>query len=70
MLVAGTRFVTSPVGETSAKTLFEDQRVALSSFNEIDRCIGQSALEVAREFFTTLGLVIGKAGRRRWRRRS
>ncbi len=31
-------------------------------FNETDHCVDQHALEVAKEYFETLGRVMGKAG--------
>lgn len=61
-LVVGTRFVgPSPEG-TSAKAQFDDARIPLSEFNETDHCVDQSALEIAREYFATLGRLMGKAG--------
>lgn len=61
-LVVGTRFVTPATDTKSARAQFTDQRIPLSAFNETDRCIDQRALEVAMEYFTTLGRVLGKAG--------
>ena len=61
-LVVGTRFVTPPASEMSAKELFTDARIPLGAFNETDRCIDQTALEVAQDYFTNLGRVLGKAG--------
>ena len=61
MLVVGTRFVgPSPEG-TSAKAQFDDARIPLSKFNETDHCVDQTALEIAKEYFTTLGRMVGKA---------
>lgn len=60
-LVVGTRFV-SPSVQTSARALFTDARIPLSAFNETDHCIDQQALELAKEYFATLGRVLGKAG--------
>ena len=60
-LVVGTRFVgPSPEG-TSAKAQFDDARIPLSKFNETDHCVDQTALEIAKEYFTTLGRMVGKA---------
>lgn len=61
-IVVGTRFVAPPAKELSAKELFTDARIPLSAFNETDHCVDQSALEVAKEYFATLGRVLGKAG--------
>lgn len=61
-LVVGTRFVAPPAGELSAKELFEKARIPLSDFNETDTCVDQAALDVAKDYFTTLGRVMGKAG--------
>jgi len=61
-LVVGTRFVGPTAEGTSAKSQFTDARIPLSEFNETDHCIDQSALEVAKEYFTNLGRVMGKAG--------
>jgi len=61
-LVVGTRFVGPSADGVSAKTQFTDARIPLSTFNETDHCVDQKALEVAKEYFTTLGRVMGKAG--------
>jgi hypothetical protein len=61
-LVVGTRFVAPSPTATTARAQFTDARIALSSFNETDHCVDQRALEVATEYFTTLGRVLGKAG--------
>lgn len=61
-LVVGTRFVTVPDDDASARTLFMDARIPAGSFNDTDRCIDQSALEVAQDYFATLGRMLGKAG--------
>lgn len=61
-LVVGTRFVgPSPEG-TSAKAQFDFARIPPSEFNETDHCVDQSAIEIAQEYFATLGRVMGKAG--------
>jgi hypothetical protein len=60
-LVIGTRFVTRSAEETSPKAQFTDARIPLSKFNETDRCVDEGALEVAREYFNTLGRTLGKA---------
>ncbi len=61
-LVVATRFVSPSKDGTSARAQFTDARIPLSSFNETDRCIDERALEVAKEYFTNLGRVLGKAG--------
>lgn len=61
-LVVGTRFVGPTAEGTSAKSQFTDARIPLSAFNDTDHCVDQSALEVAKEYFATLGRVMGKAG--------
>ena len=63
-LVVGTRFVPAPDGADapSAHALFTRARIPLSAFNETDHCIDQAALEVAQEYFTALGRLLGKAG--------
>lgn len=61
-LVVGTRFVAQSAGELSAKELFETARIPLSEFNETDTCVDEAALDVAKDYFTTLGRVMGKAG--------
>src|SRR5690606_14255655 len=61
-LVVGTRFV-GPSGEgVSARAQFTDSRIPLAALNETDHCVDQHALEVAKEYFETLGRVMGKAG--------
>ena len=61
-LVVGTRFVSPAAGELSARVQFIEARIPLAAFNETDHCVDQSALEVAKEYFTSLGRVLGKAG--------
>ncbi len=61
-LVVGTHFIAPTTDGVSAKAQFTDARIPLSAFNETDRCLDQTALEVATEYFTTLGRVLGKAG--------
>lgn len=61
-LVVGTRFVSSPANELSARAQFTEHRIALETFNDTDRCVDQTALEVAQEYFNTLGRALGKAG--------
>lgn len=63
-LVVGTRFVPAPDGADapSAHALFTRARIPLSAFNETDHCIDQAALELAQEYFTALGRLLGKAG--------
>jgi hypothetical protein len=61
-LVVGTRFVTASADTSSPHAMFNDARVALSAFNQTDHCLDQAALEVAQEYFTNLGRILGKAG--------
>jgi hypothetical protein len=61
-LVVGTRFVAPPGSDLSARKLFTEARIPLGAFNETDRCVDQTALEVAQEYFAGLGRVMGKAG--------
>ncbi len=61
-LVVGTHFVAPTADGVSARAQFNDARIPLSAFNETDHCVDQRALEVAQEYFTTLGRVLGKAG--------
>ena len=61
-LVVGTHFVTATSDRGSPRALFTDARIPLAAFNETDHCVDQQALEVAKEYFTTLGRVMGKAG--------
>lgn len=46
----------------SARAQFTGARIPPSAFNETDHCVDQRALEVAKEYFTTLGRALGKAG--------
>lgn len=61
-LVVGTRFVAATAEGMTATAQFRDARIPLSAFNETDHCIDQSALEVATDYFNTLGRLLGKAG--------
>jgi len=61
-LVVGTRFVLPSADGISAKAQFADARIPLSTFNETDHCVDQQALELAKDYFGTLGRVLGKAG--------
>ena len=61
-LVVGTRFVTKSASEATAKDRFLNLRIATSTFNETDNCIDQNALEVAQDYFNTLGRALSKAG--------
>lgn len=61
-LVVGTRFVAPSSDDATAKAQFDRARIPLSAFNDTDHCVDQAALEVAKEYFTTLGRVMGKAG--------
>lgn len=60
-LVVGTRFVKPSPDGTSAKAQFDNARIPLAEFNETDHCVDQTALEIAKEYFTTLGRMVGKA---------
>ncbi len=61
-IVVGTRFVSAPEGEISPRLLFTDRRIPLDRFNETDHCIDDSALEMAKTYFETLGRMLAKAG--------
>ena len=61
-LVVATHFVAPSANSISARAQFTDARIPLSAFNETDHCVDQRALEIAKEYFTTLGRVLGKAG--------
>lgn len=61
-LVVGTRFVSSSADASTPHAMFDDARIPLKDFNQTDHCIDQAALEVAQEYFTNLGRVLGKAG--------
>jgi hypothetical protein len=61
-LVVGTRFVAPSSDDATAKAQFTSARIPLSAFNDTDHCVDQAALAVAKEYFTTLGRVMGKAG--------
>jgi hypothetical protein len=61
-LVVGTRFVTSSADGGSARAQFTDSRIPVSTFNKTDHCVDEQALELAKEYFTTLGRLLGKAG--------
>jgi hypothetical protein len=61
-LVVGTHFVGPAADGVTAKAQFTDARIPLAAFNETDRCIDQRAVEVAQEYFTALGRLLGKAG--------
>jgi hypothetical protein len=60
-LVVGTRFVAPSANGLSAKAQFSDARIPLSAFNETDHCVDQQALEMAKDYFNTLGRLLGKA---------
>lgn len=60
-LVVGTRFV-APVEGQSPRQQFADARIPLTSFNETDHCLDARALEIAQEYFSTLGTALEKAG--------
>jgi hypothetical protein len=61
-LVIGTRFVKPAPEASSAKAQFSDARISTDDFNDTDHCVDQGALEVAKEYFITLGRTLGKAG--------
>lgn len=61
-LVVGTRFVAPSADETSAKDQFTRARIPLADFNETDHCVDERALEVAKDYFTSLGRQLEKAG--------
>lgn len=61
-LVVGTRFVAPSQEGSTARAQFTGARIPLSAFNETDHCVDQRALEVAKEYFTNLGRMLGKAG--------
>lgn len=61
-LVVGTRFVSPSTSGMSVRAQFTDARIPLSAFNETDHCIDQRALEVAMDYFNSLGPALGKAG--------
>ena len=61
-LVVGTHFVKPTAEGTTAKAQFTEARIPLADFNDTDTCIDQSMLEVAKEYFTTLGRMMEKAG--------
>lgn len=61
-LVVGTRFVKPAPAAASAKAQFSEARISTDDFNDTDHCLDQGALEVAKEYFITLGRTLGKAG--------
>lgn len=61
-LVVGTRFVKPTDGSLTAHIQFTDKRIPRSNFNETDHCLDEQALVIAKEYFTTLGRTLGKAG--------
>ncbi|AHB50229.1 hypothetical protein W911_11695 [Hyphomicrobium nitrativorans NL23] len=61
-LVVGTRFVSPETDGVSPKAQFTDARIALSAFNATDHCVDQRALELAMEYFNSLGPTLGRAG--------
>lgn len=61
-IVVGTRFVSASAQQTSPKAEFDNARIPVALFNETDRCIDESALELAKDYFNTLGRALGKAG--------
>ncbi|NOT72817.1 MAG: hypothetical protein HOP09_16525 [Hyphomicrobium sp.] len=61
-LVVGTRFVTLSNTKATANDRFKNLRIATSTFNDTDRCVDQRALELAQDYFETLGRSLSKAG--------
>ncbi len=61
-LVVGTRFVTPSDDTASPRKLFNSARIPLAAFNDTDHCVDQTALELAKEYFTNLGRLAGRAG--------
>jgi hypothetical protein len=61
-LVVGTRFVKPAPAAASAKAQCSEARISTDDFNDTDHCLDQGALEVAKEYFITLGRTLGKAG--------
>lgn len=60
-LVVATRIVEQADAGTSLKAVFDSKRVPESSLNATDRCVEEHALEIAQEYFTTLGTLLGRA---------
>jgi hypothetical protein len=60
-VVVGTRFVAPSSEGLTAKAQFTDARIPLSAFNETDHCVDQQALEMAKDYFNSLGRLLGKA---------
>lgn len=61
-LVVGTRFVRPAADGLSAKAQFTNERIPISDFNDTDHCLDEQALDIAKEYFTNLGRLLGKAG--------
>lgn len=59
--VIGTRFVANAKADATPKAQFVDARIPLAAFNDTDHCIDQEALAMAREYFDSLGRMLGKA---------
>lgn len=60
--VIGTRFVANTQPDKSPKSQFLEARIPVSDFNTADHCIDQEGLELARQYFDSLGRMLGKAG--------
>jgi hypothetical protein len=58
-LVVATRIVAPTDQSASPKVMFDKARVPEASFNATDRCIDEHALEIAQEYFTSLGRMLG-----------
>lgn len=61
-MVIGTRFVRGASEEVSPGRLFKNFRIPLGEFNKTDHCVDQASLEVAQEYFRTLGRMLEKTG--------
>ncbi len=61
-IVIGTRFVRPPREDVTPTRQFNDFRVPLSEFNDTDHCIDNGTLEVAENYFRTLGRMLEKTG--------
>ncbi|MEQ8824420.1 MAG: hypothetical protein RIC14_08605 [Filomicrobium sp.] len=61
-MVIGTRFIRASGGDVSPGRQFNEFRIPLSDFNKTDHCVDQGSLEVAEEYFRTLGRMLEKTG--------
>lgn len=60
-MVVATRIVTLTDPGTSLKVMFDTKRVPDSTLNATDRCVEDHALEIAQDYFNTLGRLLGRA---------